>query len=263
MDETKQANFRLKQETVDEFREYCERNGVSQSQGFDHIMQVVKLNEAKEAIPHRKTEIESFEMHAKALNEAFLRSLELAEETSARVREEFKTELDEKEKALAAEKAQADKLSQEIDKLKKDQSGIEKVAITSQKDAIQARKEADAAQALSEEKEQSNRLLSDRLTKAEKELEKAENRISADADIISKQEKELKNLKEQLDASGRKLADIQKEADNKSAVAAKEAELHEMKALEDLRSNMNETIQKLREEKAGLQAQISILSAKT
>lgn len=124
-------------------------------------------------------------------------------------------------------------------------------------------KEADAAQALSEEKEQSNRLLSDRLTKAEKELEKVENRISSDADIISKQEKELKNLKEQLDASGRKLADMQKEADNKSAVAAKEAELHEMKALEDLRSNMNETIQKLREEKAGLQAQISLLSAKT
>lgn len=259
MDEVKQANFRIRQETADAFRKFCEANGMSQAQGFDHIMEVVALNDAKESIPNRKTEIESFEMHAKALNEAYLRSLEIAEETQARVREEFKTSLDEKDKTIAALQEKIADLKSTNDRMKKDREGIEKLVISSQRDAAQAKKEADVAQALSKEKEENSRLILEKLSKAEKELENAEKKSNEDAEIIKQLRAEEEELKSRIDEAEKKLRDEQKDFENQLAVAAKEAELHEMKAVEELRSSMNETIQTLREEKAGMQAQIDLL----
>lgn len=259
MDEVKQANFRIKQETADAFRKFCEENGMSQAQGFDHIMEVVALNDAKGSIPDRKTEIESFEMHAKALNEAYLRSLEIAEETQARVREEFKTLLAEKDKTITELQDKIADLKTTNDRMKKDREGIEKLAISSQREAAQARKEADAAQELSKEKEENSRLISEKLSRAEKELEKAEKRASDDAEIIKKQSAKVDALKSRIDEAERKLQDMENDTEKQMAVAAKEEELHEMKALEALRNSMNETIQTLREEKAGLQAQIDLL----
>ena len=58
MGEIKQTNFRIDQESADAFRKFCEENGMNQAQGFDHVMQVLELDRAKEAVPSRATEIE-------------------------------------------------------------------------------------------------------------------------------------------------------------------------------------------------------------
>ena len=65
MGEVKQTNFRIDQTTADAFRKFCEQNGMSQAQGFDHIMQIVEMDRAKAVAPGRATEIEGFEKSIK------------------------------------------------------------------------------------------------------------------------------------------------------------------------------------------------------
>lgn len=61
MGEVRQTNFRVDQDTADKFREFCAAAGMNQAQGFDHVMQVLELDRAKEAVPSRATEIEEYE----------------------------------------------------------------------------------------------------------------------------------------------------------------------------------------------------------
>ena len=50
MGEVRQTNFRVDQDTADKFREFCAAAGMNQAQGFDHVMQVLELDRAKEAV---------------------------------------------------------------------------------------------------------------------------------------------------------------------------------------------------------------------
>ena len=77
MGEIKQANFRIDSDTADAFRAFCEQKGMNQAQGFDHVMQVFELNQAKSSIPGRSVEIEEFETMVKSITSAYLYSLEL------------------------------------------------------------------------------------------------------------------------------------------------------------------------------------------
>ena len=63
MGEIKQANFRIDSDTADAFRAFCEQKGMNQAQGFDHVMQVFELNQAKSSIPGRSVEIEECRRH--------------------------------------------------------------------------------------------------------------------------------------------------------------------------------------------------------
>ena len=97
MGDVKQTNFRIDQDSAAVFRKFCEDNGMSQAQGFDHIMQVVELDRAKTAAPGRAVEIEGFEKSVKDIMAAYLNSLEINTAAEARIREQFATDLDRKE----------------------------------------------------------------------------------------------------------------------------------------------------------------------
>ena len=62
MAEAKQTNFRINQEAADAFRKYCEDNGWNQAQGFDHLIEILELNQAKATMPNQSTDIEQVEM---------------------------------------------------------------------------------------------------------------------------------------------------------------------------------------------------------
>ena len=82
-DNIKQTNFRVDQQTAEEFRTFCKDNGFSQAQGFDYLIELVELEKAKSVVSSRATEIEDFEQHSKALVAAFLRSIEMNENAEA------------------------------------------------------------------------------------------------------------------------------------------------------------------------------------
>ena len=116
MGEIKQANFRIDSDTADAFRAFCEQKGMNQAQGFDHVMQVFELNQAKSSIPGRSVEIEEFETMVKSITSAYLYSLELNQNAEARAREEFSSELQRKELRLTELQKKVEQLQAEMKK---------------------------------------------------------------------------------------------------------------------------------------------------
>ena len=319
MAEAKQTNFRINQEAADAFRKYCEDNGWNQAQGFDHLIEILELNQAKATMPNQSTDIEQFEMYQKKMLEAFLHNLSITAETEERIREEFRTALDQKDQTIRdlQEKAAAQAQKLEDAKSAKDkaeadakdiQNKADEAVKAANKDADQARKTADDAQALADKNEKINTMLTSKLAEAEDkltgyddlrkseehlqnqvsdlshqlELERAEGKhkdeaVAAAMDRAQKAEQKtseqaqtIDKLKDDMAAAKQAAADAQKDADRKLSDAkqsfdkalsdaTKDAELHEIKALDALRTEFNEQIQKLREEKAGLQARLAVL----
>lgn len=140
MTEIKQTNFRIDQASADAFRAFCEEQGFSQAQGFDHLMQVLELDQAKQAVPGREVEISEFEMHAKALLGAYTSSVALCANTEERVREEFKTQLASKDETIAKYQADLKKREQELFAALEDQ----KILMDSQLEIASLKAELDA-----------------------------------------------------------------------------------------------------------------------
>ena len=101
MGEIKQTNFRIDSESADAFRQFCDEQGMNQAQGFDHLIQVLELNRAKVGIEGRLTEITTFEEYVKKIMDAYLTSLQVAQDTEERVREDYKTDIILRDRALA------------------------------------------------------------------------------------------------------------------------------------------------------------------
>ena len=119
MGEVKQTNFRVDQDTADKFREFCAAAGMNQAQGFDHMMQVLELDRAKEAVPSRATEIEEYEMHVKAILSAYTNSLAINNDAEERVKEQFSASLESKDKTIQDLQGQIAHLKEEKDTAEK------------------------------------------------------------------------------------------------------------------------------------------------
>ena len=98
--ESKQVNFRIDPDSAEAFRLFCTTHGMNQAQGFDHLIQVLELNNAKAATPGRAVEIENFERLLKEILSAYIGSIELSSNAEARVLERFQADLKRKDKTI-------------------------------------------------------------------------------------------------------------------------------------------------------------------
>ena len=170
MGEIKQTNFRIDMETADKFRSLCDEMGLNQAQGFDHIMQIVELNRAKVGIEGRLTEITTFEEYVKKIMEAYLLSLEIAQNTEERVREDYKTDIKLRDNALKENEAKILERDEKIAQLTVEAQEAQKIAKEAVKTAENATKQAESAKQIAEEKEKVNDMLSSKLAEAEEKL---------------------------------------------------------------------------------------------
>lgn len=152
MGEVKQTNFRVDQDTADKFREFCAAAGMNQAQGFDHMMQVLELDRAKEAVPSRATEIEEYEMHVKAILSAYTNSLAINNDAEERVKEQFSASLESKDKTIQDLQGQIAHLKEEKDTAEKMAAGAAETAAQSMKEAAAATEKAESASQLVAEK---------------------------------------------------------------------------------------------------------------
>lgn len=297
MAEVKQTNFRINEDAANAFRAYCEENGWNQAQGFDHLIEILELNQAKAAMPEQSTDIEQFEMYQKKMLEAFLHNLAVTAETEERIREQFRAALDQKDQTIRDLQEKTAAQAAEIDDAKAAKADAEKATAAAEKEVAQARKDADAAQSLAAEKGRTNEMLTGKLTEAEEklsgyddlrksetdlkgqvsdlthqlDLERAEGkhkeeaaeaaikRAEAAEQKASDQAAEIDGLKTEIAAAKQATIDAKKDAERQLSDTQKDAALHETQELEKLRQELNATIQTLREEKAGLQARVDIL----
>ena len=95
-----QLNIRVPEEVADRFRTFCKEQGFSQPQGMDSLLSMMDLVQAKEAMPNRQTEIEGFEMHIKAVMDAFVNSLAVNADAEERVKQQFIAALESKDKTI-------------------------------------------------------------------------------------------------------------------------------------------------------------------
>lgn len=114
MGDIKQTNFRIDEDKANAFRKFCDENNLSQATGFDYLIQILELDQAKSIVSNREMEISEFELHAKALVRSFINSLEICNNTEERVRQEFITLLDSKDRMISDYQSEIDKLKDKI-----------------------------------------------------------------------------------------------------------------------------------------------------
>lgn len=115
MSEIKSATFRLTKSATERFKEYCEENQLTAAQGFDYLMEVLALDNARTSLAARETEISNFEQHAKALISAYLHSLELNMNAEARIREEFATQMESQIRTISDYQQQIGELEEQLE----------------------------------------------------------------------------------------------------------------------------------------------------
>lgn len=240
MGEVKPTNFRIDSETADKFRAFCEENGMNQARGFDHIMQVLELDKAKEMIPGRETEIEGFERQIKGLQGAYLRSLELAYSTEERVYDQFKRQLESKDEQIIT--------LQNMVKAKEDLATAANTAAmdaenkqrNAEKEARDAVAKAEAAQKMAKDKEAIVSMLT-------ASLEAAEGKVKDYPQLKAS----VQSLKEELTKA---------QLDQQKAVAAVQSDMD--KALLQAEKEKSAMERELREKISGLQDDRAALKEK-
>ena len=196
MGEIKQTNFRLDEEKVAEFRAFCEEQGYNQAQGFDHLMNVLALEQAKNVISNRETEISEFQMHAKAIVEAFVRSLELCNNAEARIREDYSSQLDSKDRQIMEYQAKISELKAEVDSLNKQIKTSDDVSKKKDLEIAELKKHMDAASKQVDTYKASNDALTASLALANEKAQSNEETVKNYSSTV----KELEKVKKELEA---------------------------------------------------------------
>lgn len=157
--ESKQVNFRIDPDSAEAFRQFCTSHGMNQAQGFDHLLQVLELNNAKAATPGRIVEIENFERLLKDILSAYINSIELSSNAELRVQEHFQSDLKRKDRTI-------DELREKAELMEAEKKGTA-AAITAlreeekhlQEQAQYAISQMDAAKKAALNQEEMNRIL--------------------------------------------------------------------------------------------------------
>lgn len=248
MGQIKQTNFRIDSEQADLFRQFCEDQGMNQAQGFDHLMEVLALNEAKMKVPERQLEIEEFERHTKAILNAFLTSVALTHDTEKRVYENFRTQLESKESLildLQNKIAEKENAALQAASLAAD---AEKKVKASEESVLDAVRKVNAAESRAQDKEEINSMLNAEITKLKNQLEGYDALKASEIALqgrLASAEQNIKDLK--------KDAEIAKERTVFEITSKKEAELRELEREKNKEiEKLQEKILALHEEKSDL-----------
>lgn len=279
MGEIKQTNFRIDSDTADNFRRFCEEQGLNQAQGFDHIMQVVELNRAKVAAPGRTTEIESFEKSVKDIMSAYLNSLEINANAEDRIKEQFSSALNRKDKVIADLQEKVDNLQILKESAEAAQADAHKALDDAKDHEKNALEQMDSAKKTAADQERINTMLTaqladatekldgyDSLKKSEaalkSEVSELKHKISEDNEVLS-HTKEMyeQRLAESQAEKDRALEELKKDSENAAKAAQAQAELALERAVTSKERELNDQIRKADKENARLSAQIEQLTS--
>ncbi len=287
MAETTQFNMRVDADNATAFRKYCEELGMSQAQGFGHIMSIVELDKEKKAIPSREKELEEFETHAHTLIDMYLNSIKMNENAEERVKEQFKTELGTKDKAIADYQRQVEELKEKLKDSQKELKEKENSLKLADNLAGKFDKERRSAEELADSMKELNKTLearineisakaeeydklqksfsdvSNQLTREKNEKEKlkanfdnASERLTQQNTILERTLSERNELRKSVNDLNIEIAGLRKDIEKAVSDTKKDAEIEKEKAVSSIREEYNEKIMKIREEKAVLESQV-------
>ncbi len=92
--------IRADEEIKAKFKALAENLG-NQGTALESLLNAYEMQNAKDVLTERKTDIEDFDTHLQAISSAFLHSLEITENTTERVRAEFQRQLESKDLTIS------------------------------------------------------------------------------------------------------------------------------------------------------------------
>lgn len=92
--------IRADEEIKAKFKALAENLG-NQGTALESLLNAYEMQNAKDVLTERKTDIEDFDTHLQAISSAFLHSLEITENTTERVRAEFQSRLESKDLTIS------------------------------------------------------------------------------------------------------------------------------------------------------------------
>lgn len=254
MSEMKARSIRAEQSTLDKFKEISE-DFENQGAALESLIQAYEIQNAKAVLTTRQTDVEDFDTHLQAIQSAFLHSLEIAENAEERIRLEFKSSLESKDKTISSLQERlelSDRLSSE--NLSKVHDLEETVRIFDSKlsSAIHAQQNAETA--LNDKQviiDNLSKQLSEAITLLEGVDNLKEREESLKADLLSAQEK-IKDLEQ----SAQLAAERAENAKEKAVLEAERSAVKEMNILRDTIMKQSETINDLKLQISSLQSQL-------
>lgn len=238
-------SFRITNDVMGRFKELQDEMNLTQDGALKMLVDAYEMEQAKNAIPDRETEISNFQMKANELVEAFLHSLQLNQDAEARIRSEVALQLESKDKIIAD-------LQKQLDETKDMLTASETVALEAQNvidtlDRVvkETRESESKALASLKDKEEINSMLAGKIKDAEQQL--------ADYPELKKR---LDTVNAELNNAVQAIKDNQKDtaiaaeraaADKARAVASVERDLE--KAHKDEMQRLYDKIEALQEER--------------
>ncbi|MDE6834963.1 MAG: hypothetical protein K2J39_12075 [Ruminococcus sp.] len=92
--------IRTDEEIKAKFKALAENLG-NQGTALESLLNAYEMQNAKDVLTERKTDIEDFDTHLQAISSAFLHSLEITENTTERVKAEFQRQLESKDLTIS------------------------------------------------------------------------------------------------------------------------------------------------------------------
>lgn len=241
-------SIRATQDDFDKFTYFCKENDMSQSQAFGRIMDILSIENAKAAVPGRATEIDEFQRFIKAISDTYLRSIEYAEDTEVRIRDEFERQLTTKDASIADYQQLLKEEREKVANLKEEKISLQTVADESAElkkaleQVINEQNEAEMKylQQL-KDKEEIISMLQDKLTESEKKATGYDS-LKAERDILATdllaaqnlQKEQQKDFEIQLERTS-----VAAEKAQNKAVAAIKTEL--MQKVDELKERLQQT----------------------
>ena len=264
--ESKQVNFRIDPDSAEAFRQFCTSHGMNQAQGFDHLMQILELNNAKAATPGRIVEIENFERLLKEILSAYINSIELSSNAELRVQEHFRSDLKRKDQTI-------DELREQI-KLMETEKKDSDTATTAlreeqkhlQEQAQYAIEQMEAAKKAASDREEMNRILQLQNQELQQTLEHETGQKKNLEQIATQAQQQVREMENQRLEDRILLADLKRQLSDKDSdtqamlkQVRMQAELEQERAVIAKEREMQEELRQADRETVRLQAELEQL----
>jgi len=257
MGDVRQFNFRIDAEAAERVRKFCDEEKITQAQGFDDIMRLLELNQAKAALPDYVANIEEVQLCVSKILDLYTLALGGIKMADEKAHKEYRRQLTDQSDFIETLKAEIATKDMLIASAEASKIAAEDHALAEQQKASTAQAQADAAKETAEQVKKNNEFLTSenaQLKKVLKDLSalKAELtdiqmklRLTEQQLIDAQREAEI-NLERslaQLRADHAKELSIQ-ERDFERKIANLEIELSKATAISETRANQIEKIEK-------------------
>lgn len=244
-------SFRVTDEVMTRFKDIQDEMGLTHDGVLKMLVNSYELDQAKNAIPDRETEISNFQTKANELVEAFIFSLQLNQDAEARIRSEIALQMQTKDETIANYQEQLKAAQNRLNEY----TGLEQQLLDTQisKAGVErefaAFKEAQDLLVKQHEKQLSDKdsivsMLTDKLNAAEQKADGYDELQKGRDELLAELQEERQRSKDAQHALNEKIKDLQHEHELNLERSLRAAEKGREEAIREIKDKCSQEVQK-------------------